>query len=238
MKKRNNNQLTRYGQSYREDNRREAGDRRPPKTAQVADLSRFFILPNNLRNKMRYVVGANLTKLLSSNASLGFVVNGLYDVDQRIASTAVPGFVELMSLYQNYRVDSCKVTCLVMNKEAFPVIVCSCFTGISHYATNNFTSNFYGNKFSKNTQAVSGVGGMDRCKIVNSVNMADLFGSTAYWGDLQSFIGTGATNPGTALDWQIGVAGASGEILTTAGVDVWIEFEFICEFSNLGVFNQ
>lgn len=206
---------------------------------EIVNLSRFFILPNNIRNKMRYVLGGNLgVTLPGSSASLEFTVNGLYDVDPRVASTAIPGFTELMALYQNYRVDSCKVNVTLMNKEAFPIVASNAFTGITHYSTNGYTPAVYGNKFSRQVAAMSAIGGQDRCKQVNQVNMADLFGSTAYWGDLQSFLGTNSTNPGTRLSWNIGVAGANGESFTTKGVDFYLEFEFISEFSNLIMFSS
>jgi hypothetical protein len=167
-------------------------------------------------------------------------VNGLYDVDPRFASTAIPGFTELMQIFQNYRVDSVKVTATLSNKESYPMIVCSCFTGTNTYATNSFLRRYYGNKFSKQIKALSGVGGLDRCTIVNQVNMADLIGTSAYWGDLQGFLGTPATNPGTLLTWNIGVGGMNGENfgVATPGVDVYLEFEFIVEWSNIKIFSS
>jgi len=198
------------------------------------NLSRFWILPNNIRNKMRFVQQTTINNAGAAFASLTYIANGLFDVDPRLASTAIPGFTELMALYQNYRVDSVKMKAIIMNNEAFPVTISDAFTGIIVPATNAYRPNVYGNKFSRQT-AISAKGGVDRVELNNQVNMAALFGSSAYWGDVPQFLGTNASNPATPLAVCIGIDSPSPLV---NGVLMQLEMEFISEFSNLGVFTQ
>jgi len=181
---------------------------------------------------MRFIWDAVLNNAGAAFASQSLIVNGLYDVDPAFLTTAVPGFTELMALYRNYRVDSTKITLSVTNKEAFPIHISEAFTSNQIYAANAYRPNLYGNKFSRQYQ-LSEASGMDRVKIVNQANMAALFGSSAYWGDVNNFLGTSATNPGTLLGWAIGIDSPTPLV---NGVSIFGELEFICEFSNLRLF--
>jgi len=233
QKKQQNRKKT--GKGFSQGNNREDSalgfSKREPESV---NLSRFWILPNNIRVKMRFIQQTLINNAGAAFASLTYIANGLYDVDPRLASTAIPGFTELMTLYQNYRVDSTKIRAVLLNNETFAITISDAFTGIVVPAINSYRPNVYGNKFSRQT-AISGKGGIDRVELLNQVNMSALFGSTAYWGDVTQFLGTPATNPSTPLGWAVGIDSA---VALVNGVTMQLEMEFICEFSNLGIFTQ
>jgi hypothetical protein len=204
------------------------------KEPESVNLSRFWILPNNIRNKMRYITRSTLLNLVGNSASRQFSANGLYDIDPLLASTAMPGFTELMNIYQNYRVVSCRVKGFFSNNEARPMTLNVTFTGINSYVTNNFIASQYGNKFSKQYQ-IGAKGGEDTCAFENQVNNAALFGSTAYWGDVTQFLGTGATNPTTPLNVNLACA-AFDAAFVNLGVSFNLEMEYVVEFSNMAIF--
>jgi len=161
-------------------------------------------------------------------------MNGLFDVDPRVGSTAIPGFTELMALYQNYRVDNCQITADVVNNETFAVEVAHGASANVPFTTNNFSSAFFGNKRFKKL-ILSAAGGMDRGRCQDAFSMPEQMGTSAYWGDLANFVGTSASNPGTALFWNIGL---EAPVVFVNGVELFLEMEFIVEWSNIRMFQN
>jgi len=87
----------------------------------IVRLPKVTILPSNIQTKCKFVQLNVINNAGAAKASNTFYVNGLYDVDPLLASTAIPGFSEMMDLYQNYRVIGGEVKARVTNNEAFPV---------------------------------------------------------------------------------------------------------------------
>jgi hypothetical protein len=64
------------------------------------NLSRYLLQPPSIYVKLRYNIEKHVINSPLASASYSWYANGVYDVDPAVASTAVPGFVEWMSLYR------------------------------------------------------------------------------------------------------------------------------------------
>jgi len=191
-------------------------------------LVKYLICPPTMRVKLKYIVNSIMNRAGTAKGSRTWSCNGLYDVDPLLGSTAIAGFTEWSSLYATNRVISCHVKGHIANLEAFPVLVSEAYVPAT-VAANAFAPVNYGNKFVKN-HLLSAAGGLDRVTLNNKVNMAALFGSTVYWGDLTQFCGTVSTNPQTLLSYVLGFS--SNSPLFVNGLSLFFEMEFEAEFFN------
>jgi hypothetical protein len=192
-------------------------------------------MPTNIRTKLRFIDETILNNAGNTNASLRYIANGLFDVDPRVASRAIPGFTEMMQIYQNYRVESCRTVCQFVSKEAFELMTCTCFNSTVAFSTNTFTPLYYGNKFSK--QTLLPPNGRTTKTVTNSVNMSELWGNVSYYGDVPNFMGTPSTNPTQNLNFNVGISTPNGSLLVS-GATMYITMEFVVEFSNVKFFTH
>jgi hypothetical protein len=190
-------------------------------------------MPTKIRTKLRYIDQTIINNAGLPSASLRYIANGLYDVDPRLASAAIPGFAELMAIYQNYRVDSCRTVCQLVSKESFELAACTAFNATTIFSTDTFTPLYYGNKFSK--QKLLPRNGQMTSTIVNQVNMSELWGDVSYYGSADNFMGTPATNPSQNLNFNIGISAPTGGSLSN-GATLYMTMEFVVEFSNVKFF--
>jgi len=200
----------------------------------IVRLPKVTILPSNIQTKCKFVQLNVINNAGAAKASNTFYVNGLYDVDPLLASTAIPGFSEMMDLYQNYRVIGGEVKARVTNNEAFPVGVACGFVPNPGVGSNQFAVQDFGNKWT-DMRVLSAKGGQDRCTFIEKFNCENLFGSSAYSGDVGNFLGTKTTNPGTVLQWCVGLTASP---VFVSGATLFLEIEFLVEWSNLRLFTS
>lgn len=181
------------------------------------------VAPPALIIKLRYNVNFRFSDSGVSSCSASFNVNGLYDVDPLVGSTAIPGFVEWMSIYQTYQVISCRAHLKMINISTVSPIQTSCTWLQGSQAANTYFPTEYGNAWSTEGGA-SILGGMDTWSYDRKVFMAELNGTDAYWGTVDLFQGTSATNPLTVMQLVIGASSPTGSVVrpTVAG---YLEFE-------------
>jgi hypothetical protein len=222
---------TTYAEEAASERRLVTGHRGPP----VVNLAQSWVMPTKIRTKLRFIDQTAINNVGLASASLRYIANGLYDVDPRVASVAIPGFTELMSLYQNYRVENCKTICQFISNETISMNACVTYNATTIFSTNSFIPQYYGNKFSK--QKLLPRAGQITTTIVNQVNMSELWGDVSYYGSADNFMGTTATNPSQSLNLNIGITAQPGAVLTT-GAMLYLTMEFIVEFSNVKLFVQ
>jgi hypothetical protein len=186
------------------------------------NLSRFNAQPPSIFVKLRYNIQQHLLNGALPSASYGYNCNGLYDVDPALASTAIPGFTEWMSLYRAYQVTTARA-CVTVTSNCVEGQEVD-FTWISQtIAANLYTPANYGNQYST-TKCISAVGGLDRVSYNKTVNMAQINGTSAYWGTVSNFQGTQFTNPATVYQFQVGISGLSGAVPADAYLTGYLEF--------------
>jgi len=196
----------------------------------VVRLPRVVLLPSNLQTRIKYaehlVVNNAGGHTFASNT---FIINGLFDVDQLLGSTAIAGFTEMMSIYQNFRVISGQIRCQICNNEAFPLFVGSVLDPNVAIPTNTLLITEFANKWSK-THLLASKGGNDMYTFIQDFNCMNLFGSSAYLGDVSNFLGTASSNPATKLLWAIGINGNSNLV---NGASIGVTIDFLVEWSNV-----
>jgi len=170
------------------------------------NLSGSFIQPPALRVKLRFYLDFQVSNAGLQTASKSYYCNGIYDVDPAIGSNTVPGFPQYSALYNSWRVDEAHIDFTATNGDAFASQVCVAWLPNATYAsTNSFLANRYANRFTTH-RILSQAGGQDRCRIVQKMKMADLYGDpSSYYGSTTNFVGTGATNPQTLFTVIFGV---------------------------------
>lgn len=189
----------------------------------AVSLVRFLIQPPSLYVKLRYNILKRVNSPGVDYASYSWNVNGLYDVDPALASTAIPGFVEWMSLYRTYQVSSVRAKLSVINMVDEPVQVDITWLD-SPVAVNTYTPAQYGNRFSVQ-RSLAPKGGLDKVQYEKVVDLEQLNGSLTYWGTVSQFQGSASTNPLTPYQIIVGVNSIVGGVDVDCYVTGFLEFD-------------
>jgi len=186
--------------------------------------------PPCMRVPMRFYFQYQVSNGGLQTASKSFYCNSVYDVDPALGSNTVPGFTQFIGLYNTFRVERCTLTMDASNGDSFATsLVVAWFPNATFSAVNSFLEHSYGNRFTSR-HMLSAVGGMDRCRIHRSVDMGDLYGDkTSYYGSVNNFQGTGASNPQSLFTVCIGATPAHA-VPFVNGVYVNGYLDFIVDF--------
>lgn len=187
------------------------------------------IVPRRIYTKLVYTTPVTLNNTLGNSASKSYVPVGLYDIDPSVGSAAIPGFVELMTLYQAYRVVKVKAKVVFMNNDTQPYEVALAFHVNGTRSANAYGLALYGNDFVTH-KSISGKGGNDRVTLVREQYVPEVYGNADEYYAGSTFIGTNASNP-TDTGLQMFVA-AVGINTMTNGLVVMVEITCWAEFFN------
>jgi hypothetical protein len=199
-------------------------------SGQTVNLTRWRICPPKILTRLQFVKSSFLTSAGGATTSLTMRPNGPYDVDPTVASTAIAGFTEWAAIYGVNRVLRCRVKCIVINLEAFPIV---CGFGYFPFvlAAGAFTHDEYGNKNCTQRFISPTLCGGDRAEYEGTMDLEKLFGIITK-GDLTQFYGTSGSNPSTLSSWCLGIYSPTGALFTSGkGVAYNIRMEFDIEFS-------
>ena len=122
-----------------------------------------------------------------------YALNGLFDVNGSIASTAIAGFTEWGQFYTKYRVKACKIDCDLLTETASANIGFLFHVQPAAAAPPTFTSwqairEFQGNPYT--TSGVLGITeGQSRARISKYVDCSKLQGGKEYDID-ENYVGT------------------------------------------------
>jgi len=199
-------------------------------------LDKFLITPPQLIVKLRYKVKQQLVNVGGALASHSYNLNGVYDVDPSVGSTATPGFAEWMTLYGSYQVINTKVDLTICNlegasdgagiKQPLQVYWLASRTVIASNSLGSGT-NDPSNRFG-GVSMISAVGGQDRFRVTRTINMAALYGNAMnYWGTVNNFQGTSVSNPSTEMQFAIGIETTLAVMAVGAFVDGFLDFEVL-----------
>lgn len=161
-----------------------------------------------------------------------YFANGLFDANPLILTSLVPGFTELATLYEQYRVHGAKITVRFVNQEAFPSVVVVWPTDQDQSASINqqYLQEMCGNYFAR-FRHLSSKGGMDRASITNYISFKKLIGTRNYNTDL-NYSSLVSTNPLKLMYWNIGTYSMDNSNYTAANVPFECRITFYAEFFN------
>ncbi len=147
----------------------------------------------------------------TTEGSVYYQVNGLYDIDPSVGNLTVIGFDQWMGLYNVFRVKKVTFIVTASNNEAFPVRIASCWFPQS---TSSYLRSQWLNEHGIEHETLGPITGMGRTKFVRSCDLRKLIGVGAYDGDLQQYYGTTTSNPGSLISFNMAAASMSASVLT------------------------
>lgn len=186
----------------------------PQQQAAIVKVPRNFLranFPERMCVTMKYIPATNLNNAALTAASRQFQVNGLFDMDPALASTAIAGFVEWMAIYQRYRVRSVKMTADFINLDTSPVVVGLGFDQ-QFFAANAKNVLAYLQNANQTSRLISAIGG-NPVRLEIERDLQHLLGDASLLSEDQ-YAGTSAANPALPLYGSISaMAGGTGVAL-------------------------
>jgi len=203
------------------------------KGAAIINLSRYLCQPDQLLIRLRYNVQYQINHAGQPSASKSYYINGMYDVDPAVGSTAIPGFTSWTQLYGSYRVETTRFKLQLASQEAFPVGVFDLFRPDPAYSSaNSIPVTIAGNRTSEFT-TLSQAGGMDRTKINRTIAPKALLGDdSTYEGSIVNFTGTSLTNPSSQMIFGVCVTPINPADTMVNGVSMWGYIDFYVRLFN------
>lgn len=212
-----------------------------------ATFQKGLIVSNRQMVQLKYVDTTTMELSILSGTSFSvanrYNLNGLYDFNQALGSTAIPGFLEWGGFYGTYRVKGVKIDCEIMSETggANCGIVMHAQPPDSTFSLNSWLKirEIEGNKYTR--KAIIGItDGAAKAKMSMYIDLAELSGNrlayetdTSYTGPTTSYIGTGA-NPIKVPLFQIAAYKMDGTnaASTFNACTMDLSFKLYCEFYN------
>lgn len=153
--------------------RKRIAKKKANKIATVTIRQPGVVCADRYRVKLRYV-DTTSNRVGTAGSSFGLVryyANSLFDPNPLIFTTVIPGFKQLTTLYDRYRVKATKIVVRATNMEAFPVVVLvwPSFVDLTTSSSNQFFQEMLANPYVK-WKMLSPKGGMDRCQLTNYIS--------------------------------------------------------------------
>lgn len=144
-----------------------------------------------------------------------------FDVDPLLGSTSIPGFTELSSLYQAYRVRGMRIDTVITNMEAFPITV-GIMPGLTDYGNNLLSQSsvaqyINSNPWSRSYNLGLSGSGSESHHFVETVSTGQVFGDIV-WETDDGFAAFVTTNPANMWYWNVMGHSPSGANFTASGV--------------------
>jgi hypothetical protein len=142
-----------------------------------------------------------------------------YDVNPLIGTTAMPGYLELAALYNQYRVHSIHLKFEGSNMHTSPVVlsIWPSFEVQTHNALTNINIIEYGGAYKGIRQVISPSGGMDRISCHKKYTLTELVVNHSWLGD-SNYTATVTSNPTTMWNVNMGIAATVGTLTTNGGI--------------------
>jgi len=169
------------------------------------------IWPTALIATLKYQDGTTQrTNVASNYNSWRYRMNSAYDPDPALGTGSLSGFVELSTLYNNYKVLSFAVEAEVANRDTQPYNLVVCPTikdvGLAYSGTYEL-GEFPRGKH----RGFSAMGGMDRAKLTTKVNLPEFVGTAQYEFD-PAYSAAVTTNPTTIVYMNVGFYGTVNQV--------------------------
>lgn len=178
--------------------------------------------------------------MLTYGAYAAYTLNGLYDANILVSSTAVPGFSQITPLYSAYRVLSATITCTYFNTSTVYNMTAFmwAYTQVTAVAPPSLSitpaevRQLEGNKFVKQCELDSSGAGNASRTMKMRVNFPSLYDSPSYQYDITT-AGTATTNPPFKIYLINGaVSGNLGAFSANIYCNCKTTIEYNCVFFN------
>lgn len=184
------------------------------------------VQPRAIMVNLTYLYQGQLNNVGLFIASKQLRANGVYDVDPAVASTAVVGFTEWMTLYQRFRVYRVKSYGEVINREGFPLLMNTGFAS-QFESANSIGVDKFQNRLSK-TRVLPQAGSGGAVRFNHSASMQEISGDVSVYTS-DNWAGTSGANPAAMNYAHASVASQTGNGLVLGAFLRW-NLEFQVEF--------
>jgi hypothetical protein len=186
------------------------------------------VLPDRFVTRLRYWKQGSNTLAIASVASARFRPTGAFDIDPVLASTAMPGFAELSTLYNQYRVTYSKACLEVTNPSLltpFEAVLAPQNIDPGPSPSAGYIASLRLQPYAA-AQSVNTSGG-PMTRLHNAMSTEKIFGSEQVYYD-DAYASTVSAVPVNNWFWVIGFTTANliptNSIQWTITIDVTIEF--------------
>jgi hypothetical protein len=186
------------------------------------------IVPPQLVTTLSFQKSENITNIGQNFVSVSYRPNGVYDIDPTVGSAAVPGFAEMMTLYNYYRVLSYRYELEVVSEEDFAITVYVLNTNVNPPAPTSFPQ--YAMNPLCQTKILGNRWGDSKIRFVKTIALPSLVGSRECLYD-STYRGTSSTNPPDLVWLALGVQ-SLGATLTALGVSYSLKLSMTVQFTD------
>jgi len=190
--------------------------------------------PKSMRVKLCY---NDLTTVQTQNGqstSNWYYRTSAYDVNPLIGTTAMPGFLELAALYNQYRVHGIAVHFEGSNMHTSPLIL-GIFPSYETYGHNTLSNiniiEYSGTRYGFR-KVISPSGGMDALRLNKTWTMTQLVGNESWLMD-SNYTATVTSNPTTMWNVNIAITATVGTLTTNGGLQGLYSVVLDVEFFDL-----
>jgi len=188
------------------------------------------IMPDEFVTDLKYITDTIMTNAGGTKASLQFRTEA-YDVDPALASTAMPGFLEMSSIYARFRCLKMSYKFSIANQEAFSVSIIHGFSN-SSIASGALNIEYAGNPLFT-TAIVGPATGMNTKVLRKSASIVKIAGTKQpLFDDLYTGSTASATLPTAGTNYcYVGVI--TPIVMTALGVFVTVEVTLKLQFYRM-----
>jgi len=172
------------------------------------------IIPHEYDTKLEFTYASTLNNTVGAAVSRRFTPNAAYDVDPTLGSTSTPGFSELATLFNYYRVVGYSYSIEMVNKETFPVLFVVTNTNLDP-GTSGLGS-YMGNALTQSTLVSGSAGGPCRYEFAGTLSVVEVVGSKAVELD-DNYASLTSSLPTNKIWSAIGVDGLGSTLTNGCG---------------------
>jgi len=197
------------------------------RTPGVAVPDRMFVKLSYMDTDSRFLASAG-----NAFGYIRYKSNSLFDVNPLLLSSTVPGFTELSTLYEEYRVHAVKITVRFCNQESFPSVVLVWPTDADQATllSQQYLQEMCGNYLAR-FKHVSSKGGADRGAISLYVSHAKLIGTRNFNTDT-TYSALVTNNPANLMWMNIGCYSMDNSVYTSVSIPFEMKMTLYSEFFN------
>lgn len=184
-------------------------------------------MPSRFRTRLTFQKLASINNNTFTFANIRFVPTNCYDIDPQFATTAMPGFSELGSLYRLYRAKSFRISVSFSNLDATSVNCYICPINIDPGVNDSTAQNLLSNRRMRNVM-IGPSTGMSTSKSIGTRVAIDEFGGVKWSGQIDQYCSsTSGSAPTNNIYLAVGIETSPAMTLgVVAVVKITVDLEF------------
>lgn len=165
------------------------------------------------------------------NLSWRYRMTSIYDPDPLLGTGSIPGYSFWAAGYSGYRVLQIRYTIDISNLEGSPVDIIACPSKTDLGANYVNLNELFGNPYASQA-LLSAKGGMDRARLVGTIDIGEFYGSVNQYIGNDGFGGAFGANP--TANFFLNVGGVSAANFTTGnGLDYRVTIVYVTHLLSL-----